>query len=189
MFELYNAFEPVIPIFIILFFTVVFVTVFISQKSGYKLDNGKKLISFISSIGLVMTMIGIFLVTLLPSSNPERATQFVPFLSIIETWEQATPRAIVNSLLMNIILFVPLGFFLYLLMRKFMLTSLLIFLMSVFIELLQYLIPIGRISNIDDVILNVTGGIIGVTTALIFLKLGIVYTMQGTGKEESKHYH
>src|SRR5699024_4614171 len=129
-----------------------------NRKSGYKLDNGKKLVSFISYIGLIMTLIGIFLVTLLPSSNPERMTQFVPFLSIIETWEQATARGIVNSLLMNIILFVPLGFFLYLLLRKFTITILLTFLMSLFIELLQYLMPIGRISNIDDVILNAAGG-------------------------------
>ena len=186
MYELYNAFEPIIPIFIILFFMVVFITVIINRKSGYKLDNGKKLVRFISYIGLIMTLIGIFLVTLLPSSNPERMTQFVPFLSIVETWEQATWRAIVNSLLMNIILFIPFGFFLYVLIRKFTITILLTILFSLLIELLQYLMPIGRISNIDDVLLNAAGGIIGSAFGLLFVKLGIVYLIQGKGKGGNK---
>ncbi|WP_411842399.1 VanZ family protein [Salinicoccus sp. HZC-1] len=186
MYELYNAFKPVIPIFIILFFAVIFITVSINRKSGYKLDDAKKIINYLTYVGLVMTLLGIFLLTLLPSDNPEKVTSFIPFLSIIETWEYATTRAIINSLLMNILLFVPLGFFLYLLIRRAFLTVVSAFLISIFIEFLQYMLPIGRISNVDDLILNTAGGVAGMLIGAIFVKFGIVYSMLVRGKENHK---
>ena len=179
MYELYNAFEPIIPIFIILFFAVIFITVFINNRSGYKLDNRKKIMTYLTYVGLVMTLVGMALVTMLPGDNPEKATSFVPFLSIIETWEYATTRGIINSLLMNILLFVPFGFFVHLMTRKAILTIILVFLTSVCIEFLQYVLPIGRISNVDDVILNVVGGFTGMVLAMVFAKFGIVYYIKG----------
>ncbi len=187
MYELYNAFEPIIPIFIILFFAVIFLTVFINNRSGYKLDNRKKVINYLTYVGLVMTLIGMALVTMLPSNNPEKVTSFIPFLSIIETWEYATTRAIINSLLMNIILFVPFGFFVYLLIRKPLLTIIFAFLTSFSIELLQYMLPIGRISNVDDVLLNTIGGFIGMVFGLIFEKFGIVYYIKDRGNNYNRH--
>lgn len=186
MYELYKAFKPVIPVFIILFFAVILITVSINRKSGYKLDNAKKIINYVTYVGLVMTLVGIFLLTMMPRDNPEKVTSFIPFLSIIETLQYATTRAIINSLLMNILLFVPLGFFLYLLIRRSFLTVFSAFLISVFIEFLQYVLPIGRISNVDDVILNTAGGIAGMLVGSIFLKFGIVYSMLGRGKENHK---
>lgn len=187
MYELYNAFEPIIPVFIILFFAVVFITLLINNRSGYKLDNRRKIVSYLTYVGLVMTLIGMALVTMLPSNNPEKVTSFIPFLSIIETWEYATTRAIINSLLMNIILFVPFGFFVYLLIRRAFLTVLLAFMASISIEFLQYVLPIGRISNVDDVILNTVGGIVGMVSGTIFAKFGIVYYIRDGGSDNNKH--
>ncbi|HIW11569.1 MAG TPA: VanZ family protein [Candidatus Salinicoccus stercoripullorum] len=187
MYELYNAFEPVIPVFIILFFAVVFITLVINSRSGYKLDNRKKIVSYLTYVGLVMTLIGMALVTLLPGHNPEKVTSFIPFLSIIETWEYATTRAIINSLLMNIILFVPFGFFVYLLLRRAFWTVFLAFVTSVAIEFLQYILPIGRISNVDDVLLNTIGGFVGMVCGSIFAKFGIVYYIKSGGNDNNKH--
>ncbi|KKK34313.1 hypothetical protein WN59_08555 [Salinicoccus sediminis] len=187
MYELYNAFEPVIPVFIILFFAVIFITLLINSRSGYKLDNRKKIVGYLTYVGLVMTLVGMALVTMLPSNNPEKVTSFIPFLSIIETWEYATTRAIINSLLMNIMLFVPFGFFVYLLLRRAFWTVFLAFLTSVSIEFLQYSLPIGRISNVDDVILNTIGGCVGMICGAIFSRFGIVYYIKGEGNDNDKH--
>lgn len=185
--ELYYAFEPIIPIFIILFIAVIFITVFINNRSGYKLDNKKKITSYLTYVGLVMTLIGIALLTMLPSDNPEKATSFIPFLSIIETWEYATTRAIINSLLMNIILFIPFGFFVYLLIRRAFLTVFLACLTSISIEFLQYMLPIGRISNVDDVLLNIVGAFVGMVFGLIFSKFGIVYSDENGGNNNDRY--
>lgn len=61
-------------------------------------------------------------------------------------------------------------------------TTVLACLMSISIEVLQYVLPIGRISNIDDVILNTLGGIIGMLCGVLVLKLQIVYNILTSGK-------
>src|SRR5699024_12705389 len=101
-------------------------------------------------------------------------------------WGKANLRTVLISTVMNINLFIPFGFFLYVLISKFTITILLTILFSLLIELLQYLMPIGRISNIDDVLLNAAGGIIGSAFGLLFVKLGIVYLIQGKGKGGNK---
>ena len=184
--QLYEAFQPVIPVFILLFILVIAMTLIIQRKSGYRLDTMRKRMDFILYLGLMMSVIGILLLTLLPSSNPEKVTQFVPFYSIIDTFEYAADYAIINSIGMNILLFVPLGMFLYIFTKSEFLTTVLACLFSIFIEFLQYMLPIGRISNVDDVILNTVGGIIGMILGLVFSKLGIVYYFFGAGKGNNK---
>lgn len=103
-------------------------------------------------------------------------------MSIIETLQYATPRAIFNSLFLNIILFIPFGFFTYILTRRAGLTVFLSLFVSVTIEVLQYVLPIGRISNVDDVILNTTGGVLGMLCGVLALKIQIVYNILTTGK-------
>ena len=92
------------------------------------------------------------------------------------------PRAIINSIGMNILLFVPFGVFLFLMIRQEIITVLFAFLFSATIEFLQYTLPIGRISNVDDVILNTLGGIIGMLVGVIVLKFGIVYNRVRKGR-------
>ncbi|MCG1010814.1 VanZ family protein [Salinicoccus sp. ID82-1] len=185
--QLYEAFQPVIPVFIILFIVVVIATLFINRRAGYRMDSMRKRVDFIVHIGLMMTIIGILLLTLLPSSNPEKVTQFVPFYSILDTFEYATDRAIINSIGMNVLLFVPFGLFMYLFCRNEFLTTIIACLFSITVEALQYFLPIGRISNVDDVILNTLGAIIGMVVGAVFSKLGIVYYFFGAGKESNKH--
>ena len=62
----------------------------------------------------------------------------------------------------NIMLFVPLGFFVPIVfkkMRRFFKTVLLVFLVTFSVEFVQYFI--GRSSDIDDIITNLLGGMIG----------------------------
>ncbi|GAB3059417.1 VanZ family protein [Salinicoccus sesuvii] len=182
--QLLEVFQPVIPVFILLFIVVVVVALFINSRAGYRMDSIKKRVDFVVHIGLMMTIIGILLVTLLPSSNPEKVTQFIPFYSILDTFEYATDYAIINSIGMNILLFVPFGLFMYLFTKNEFLTTIIACLFSIIIETLQYILPIGRITNIDDVILNTSGAILGMVVGFIFSKLGIVYYFVSAGKRK-----
>ena len=62
----------------------------------------------------------------------------------------------------NIIIFIPLGIFIpivFIKLRKVYKTALILFLVTFSIEFFQYFI--GRLSDIDDIITNLLGGIIG----------------------------
>jgi glycopeptide antibiotics resistance protein len=76
--------------------------------------------------------------------------------------EEDIRRRVVTEIAPNIMIFIPLGFFIpavFPRMRKCVPTALTVGCVTVSIEFFQYFI--GRSSDIDDVIANVTGGIIG----------------------------
>ena len=72
----------------------------------------------------------------------------------------------------NIILFLPLGFFLakYTKIEKPWVVLILVTLVSISIEVTQGII--GRVFDIDDIILNVIGGVLGFLLYKLFSKLG-----------------
>lgn len=179
---LFEAFQPVIPVFIVVFMLITVVTLIINVKHGYQLDSISKTIKYLSAIGLTMSLVGILLVTLMPTSNDSNIIQLTPFESITDLWYFATTEALINSVLMNIVLFIPVAFFFYIIIRKELLTTLICLLLSIFIETTQYLLPIGRITSIDDVILNSIGGIIGMILGVMFIKFKDVYYMLFGGK-------
>lgn len=184
--QLYNTFEPIVPVFIMVFMLVIVAFLFLNKNSGYKLNSKKRQFMLLNYVGMTATVVGMILVTLMPTGYSNDMVQLVPFDSIIETWELATTRAIINSLLLNVLLFVPFGFFLYLLIRKELLTTVLACITSIMIETMQYILPIGRVTNIDDVILNTIGGIIGMLLGVIVLKLEVVYNIVVRGKNRNK---
>lgn len=161
MIHLYEAFKAVIPMFTISGILMFFIVAAVSLKFKVERTVVRQLLKIAIYYGLVMSFIGIILVTGLPGANPERVTQFQLLQSITDTYTFATRSAFFNAVVMNIILFVPFSLFLYLISKRLVLTLLISFLFSVFIEVMQYILPIGRISNVDDVILNTIGAIIG----------------------------
>ena len=93
---------------------------------------------------------------------------FIPFKSIIDSISEAyrdnTPYGIV-SVLGNFVMLMPLGLFFSFYIKDFKRRLLSIFLFSVGIETIQFIIGIligynYRCIDIDDVILNVSGGIL-----------------------------
>lgn len=179
---LFEAFQPVIPIFVMIFMVITVITLMINVKHGYQLDSISKKIKYLSVIGLTMSLVGIFLVTMMPTSNDSDIVELRPFAGIKDMWYFATTEALINSVLMNIVLFIPAAFFLYIIIRKELLTTILCLLMSVFIETVQYLLPIGRITSVDDIILNSFGGIAGTLLGVIFIKFKDVYYVLFSGK-------
>lgn len=182
MIELYHAFAPVIPVFFLLFIGIVTMFLLLNRTGGNESNSLRQKMNLLLYIGATVNIVGMLLVTLMPTDYPNQLTQLTPFLSIIETFQYATPRGIFNSLFLNIILFIPFGFFTYILTRRAGLAVFLSLCFSVTIEVLQYVLPIGRISNIDDVILNTIGGVIGMLCGVLALKIQIVYNILTTGK-------
>lgn len=71
-------------------------------------------------------------------------------------------KTINTEMIPNIIIFIPLGIFIpivFIKLRKVYKTALILFLVTFSIEFFQYFI--GRLSDIDDIITNLLGGIIG----------------------------
>ena len=182
MIYLYETFKSVIPVFVILSVLVFILTVAIDLKFKVKDGVMHQIARITIHFGLIMSFIGIGLVTGLPSDNPEKLTQFEPFRSITDTYLYATDYAFFNAIVMNIILFVPFSMFFYLATSRLILTFVLSFFLSVGIEVLQYILPIGRISNVDDVILNTAGAVIGIIIGVIMK----VFASFGGKKEQDK---
>ena len=92
--------------------------------------------------------------------NPDGATfrlDLVPF-----TWTEGGWARMTSEVIPNILMFIPFGFFLPLVWgraKKWYATVGIALLFSICIEIIQFFI--GRAADIDDVILNTLGGIIG----------------------------
>lgn len=96
----------------------------------------------------------------------DRAVNLIPFQSIMEYLSgntEALRRFSFANVVGNIAIFVPLGTYLPLFRKvKTVCTSLLsLFLVSLFVEMMQWVFGIGT-ADVDDIILNCTGGWIGI---------------------------
>lgn len=125
--------------------------------------KGKTVIRQLSYIGLICSIILIIFATCLfmpINFHPEQYTlNLKPFnwIGTIDGFDKFVVEKIPN-----IMLFIPLGFFVpavFKNMRKFWKTSLLAFAVTFSIEFFQYFA--GRSSDIDDIIMNLLGAIIG----------------------------
>ncbi len=101
---------------------------------------------------------------------PYHHLNLVPFSWLFETWEMGF-RAMMTQVISNMIMFVPFGFLLPVVFKFFgslLKTTGFAFCFSFLIEVFQYFI--GRSCDIDDLILNTLGAIIGYGIFLLFSK-------------------
>lgn len=102
---------------------------------------------------------------------PIHHLNLVPFSWLFETWAMG-PLKMISQVIGNILMFIPLGFLLPIVFKRFTSfkkTFQFIWLFSFFIEFTQYFI--GRSADIDDLILNTLGGVIGFMTYEIIVRL------------------
>jgi len=107
----------------------------------------------------------LLLILLFRRSHSVRSLNLIPFYSIYGylAGDDKVMRAFaVSNVLGNIVIFVPLGIYITLFNHKAkrIQTVLLVFLFSLIVEIIQYSFRVG-IGDIDDIILNVFGGVIG----------------------------
>ncbi len=87
--------------------------------------------------------------------------------------EQLGFESFAVNILGNIIAFAPFGFFLPLLNRKYrkiLYTTFLCFVFSLCVETIQLVLKVG-IFDVDDIMMNTAGGILGYLTFLLFYRI------------------
>lgn len=130
----------------------------------YLKKKGKSVIRQLSYIGLICSIFLIIFATILYmpiTFNPQQHILNLKPLNWIETTDDIFDQIMVEKV-PNIILFIPLGFFVPAVFenkRKLYKTALISFCITFSVEFFQYFI--GRFCDIDDIITNVLGGIIG----------------------------
>ncbi|WP_018922658.1 VanZ family protein [Salsuginibacillus kocurii] len=172
--QLWRPFSDIIPLFIVLipFVGIIGCCLFYYRREqGY----GKGYVWFESSIDslLILSIIGILIVTLTPTATSGRTLQLVPILTSWDLLYQASHYTTpIRQLVFNVLLFIPFGVFFFLKLRSIsrviVKTSLVAMFFSVLIETMQYILAIGRTTNIDDVILNTLGAFLGAVIGSFF---------------------
>lgn len=101
-----------------------------------------------------------------PDRMYHRSVDVIPFNTIhsyLSNEKNVSPIIVMSNILGNMILFMPLGMYLQLLKKnkKISISIGIVFLISVLIEMFQYIFGIGA-TDIDDIILNSVGGLLGI---------------------------
>jgi len=96
-------------------------------------------------------------------------SNFIPFKEIFRY--KLTSKLFVRNVLGNILLFMPFGFFVtaYLDQNKVYPSVILTFISSISIEIIQLII--GRVFDVDDILLNLVGGFVGASIFVLLDKL------------------
>jgi glycopeptide antibiotics resistance protein len=179
MIQLWRQFSWVIPILAMVTAALV-MTVYLWKKQ-------KGEVRWADLIPVLFTLIslgGIFLITLsplVPGVALEGTTNFQPFdnlkLNLIYRNHLDVP---IRNLIANVVLFIPFTFFYgwWIRKRRFILlkSTLAGSALSVSVEVIQYLLPLGRATDIDDWLMNTFGSFLGGLLFLLFMKLWKKFT-------------
>ena len=134
--------------------------IMISLRITYLIKNNIKFVFYkeILMLGFIMYVIALFEVVTFQDVSWS-SSNFIPFKEMLR-YDFGT-KLFFKNVIGNMIMFIPFGFFTsyFLKLKKVYSVFLLTLLTSITIETTQLLI--GRVFDIDDIILNVIGGLIG----------------------------
>ncbi len=135
--------------------------VLISMRLTYLIKNKEKFILYkeLLRFSFILYILCLFQIVTFRDTVSWSTNNFIPFREILRY--NMGSRLFFKNVIGNMMLFLPLGFFisLYLKTEKPKLVIILSFIISLSIEMVQLII--GRVFDIDDIILNVLGGYIG----------------------------
>ena len=152
---------PMLLLFIIVLFTMRIVDIIINKKR-FVLYKDLSMLIFILYMFLLFELV--------TSTDFESySNNFIPLKEIMRY--NYTCKLFYKNVLGNMLLFVPFGYFVnYILKnRKFIIGTFLTLITSLSIELIQ--MNIGRSFDIDDIILNIIGGIAGYTIYVVLYNI------------------
>lgn len=150
--------------------TVIFIFIISLIRILYLKKNGKKFVLYKEMLSLMFIIYLLLLFELVTYKEVEyRSLNLIPFQEIFRY--DINSSGFYKQVLGNILLFIPLGYFMAYYIRNLKLGNIFFssFIISVVIETVQYFI--GRCFDIDDIILNTVGGLIGF---LIFISLSAI---------------
>ena len=150
--------------------------IIISLRITYLIKNNIKFVFYkeILMLGFIMYVIALFEVVTFQDVSWS-SSNFIPFKEMLR-YDFGT-KLFFKNVIGNMIMFIPFGFFTsyFLKLKKVYSVFLLTLLTSITIETTQLLI--GRVFDIDDIILNVIGGLI------VYLIFKIIYKIKFLKKE------
>ena len=161
-----NVFEFSLPMIIIS------VVVAITLRAADIVKNKKEFCFYKELIALsfIIYILCLFQVVTFQDNNNISSNNLIPFREMFRY--DLGSRLFLKNVLGNIIMFLPYGFFTsYFLKEKKLLPILILTIVtSLTIECTQLMI--GRVSDIDDTLLNIMGGVLGHYLYILILKIG-----------------
>lgn len=138
----------------------IFTVILVSIRLTYLIYNKQKIVIYKEILTFCFILYILFLYYIVTFQDNNYGTNnFIPFKEIFRY--EITSTLFLKNVVGNILLFVPLGLFMtyYIKNKSFIITLILTIFISCTIEFAQYVI--GRTADIDDIILNSAGGLLG----------------------------
>lgn len=146
--------------------------IIVSFRIAYVLKNHIRFVLYqdLLMLSFIIYVLCLFQVVTFQDTVSWSSNNFIPFREIFRY--DFGSQLFVKNVLGNMILFLPFGFFVsyYLKSKKAFLPVILTLIASCSIETVQMVI--GRVFDIDDIILNLLGGIIGFFLYYLLVKIG-----------------
>lgn len=146
--------------------------VIVLLRVSYLIKNHEKFVIYkeLLSLSFLIYIMCLFQVVTFQDDTTWSSNNFIPFKEIMRY--NMGSRLFFKNVIGNMVMFLPYGFFIsyYLDNKKLSLTFILTLITSVAIETVQLII--GRVFDIDDIILNVIGGTLGFYIYHIFDMIG-----------------
>ncbi|MCI9112628.1 MAG: VanZ family protein [Oscillibacter sp.] len=136
-----------------------------------RVPPAKQIAYFMFGACVIIVLAATVIVGASKTAAADRSLNLVPFQVFQETWGMPEPKKIAQTAA-NVVMFVPLGVMMpvaFRRMRSFGKTALSLALFSFVIEFTQYFT--GRSADIDDLMLNTLGGILGYLIFFVASKL------------------
>ena len=134
------------------------------------------LLLYLMILGWVLFFINTQPFSRLSTDFQKVAPQLIPFKSIFQYFKavriENKTNASLTNVLGNIVLFIPWGFLIaqtFIFLRNWLLVSLSSLILSLLAEVIQYTFHVG-VFDVDDIILNTIGGILGYGVFLIWVR-------------------
>lgn len=151
---------------------IISVVIVVSLRITYLIKNHQKLVLYkeLLMLSFIIYILCLFQIVTFQDAVTWSSNNFIPFKEMFRY--QIGSRLFIKNVLGNIILFLPFGFFTayYLDIKKPYLIIILTLVASTSIEFVQ--MSIGRVFDIDDIMLNTIGGIVGFYLFSILSKIG-----------------
>lgn len=148
------------------------IVVLVSLRITYLIKNREHLILYkeLLMLSFIIYILCLFQVVTFQDDVTWSSNNFIPFKEIFRY--RLGSRLFLKNVLGNMLLFLPFGFFTthYTKIEKPYIVLLLTIIASVSIEAVQ--MAIGRVFDVDDIILNVCGGIIGYYIYALLRRIG-----------------
>ncbi len=146
--------------------------IIISLRISYLIKNKERFVLYkeLLMLGFIIYSMCLFQIVTFQDEVSWSTNNFIPFREILRY--NIGSRLFIKNVLGNMLLFLPFGFFTSYLLdnKKPLLTVVLTLIASLSIEVVQLMI--GRVFDVDDIILNVLGGTFGFYLYNILDRLG-----------------